>query len=213
VTARPRVKICGMRTPANVRAAADAGADAVGIIADVPVDTHREVSVDRARDLVAAAPPFLATTLVTMPGTPSAAADLVETIGADHVQVHGLEDPDALDTLRAATPAQVVAAVDAGADLAALDGHVDALLVDSTDESGGGGTGETHDWERAGALVDSLETPVILAGGLAPGNVGRAVRTVRPYAVDVASGVERDAAVDPERVRSFVAAAKEEVPA
>jgi phosphoribosylanthranilate isomerase len=207
------VKICGMRTPANVRAAADAGADAVGIIADVPVDTHREVSVDRARDLVAAAPPFLATTLVTMPGTPSSAANLVEMIGTDHVQVHGIEDPDALDALCAATPAQVVAAVDAGADLAALDGHVDALLVDSTDESGGGGTGETHDWERARALVDSLETPVILAGGLAPGNVGRAVRTVRPYAVDVASGVERDATVDPERVRSFVAAAKEEVPA
>jgi phosphoribosylanthranilate isomerase len=207
------VKICGMRTPANVRAAADAGADAVGIIADVPVDTHREVSVDRARDLVAAAPPFLATTLVTMPGTPSSAADLVETIGTDHIQVHGIEDPDTLDTLCAATPAQVIAAVDAGADLAALDGHVDALLVDSTDESGGGGTGETHDWERARALVDSLETPVILAGGLAPGNVGRAVRTVRPYAVDVASGVERDATVDPERVRSFVAAAKEEVPA
>jgi phosphoribosylanthranilate isomerase len=107
----------------------------------------------------------------------------------------------------------VVAAVDAGDDVAALDGHADALLVDSTDESGAGGTGETHDWERAAALVEDLDTPVVLAGGLAPANVGRAVRTVRPYAVDVASGVERDGAVDPERVRSFVAAARGEVPA
>lgn len=209
----PRVKVCGMRTPANVRAAADAGADAIGVIADVPVDTHREVSVDRARDLVAAAPPFLATTLVTMAESPGAAAGLVEAVGADHVQVHGLEDPDALDALRGATPARVVAAVDAGADLESLDGHADALLIDSTDESGAGGTGETHDWERARAFVDALETPVVLAGGLTPGNVGRAVRTVRPYAVDVASGVEQDGAVDPERVRSFVAAAREEVPA
>jgi phosphoribosylanthranilate isomerase len=202
-----------MRTPANVRAAADAGADAVGVITAVPVDTHREVSVDRARDLVAAAPPFLATTLVTMPGSVDEAAELVETTGADHVQVHGLDDPDALDALRGATPARVVAAVDAGDDVAALDGHADALLVDSTDESGAGGTGETHDWERAAALVEDLDTPVVLAGGLAPANVGRAVRTVRPYAVDVASGVERDGAVDPERVRSFVAAARGEVPA
>ena len=210
---RPRVKVCGMRTPANVRAAADAGADAVGVIADVSVDTHREVSVDRARELVASAPPFLATTLVTMADNPDEAVRLAETVRADHLQVHGLTDPDALDALCGATTARVVAAVDAGDDLASLDGHADALLVDSTDESGAGGTGETHDWERAAALVDRLDTPVVLAGGLTPENVGRAVQTVRPYAVDAASGVERDEAVDPARVRSFVAAARAEVPA
>jgi phosphoribosylanthranilate isomerase len=202
-----------MRTAGNVRAAAAAGADAIGVIVDVPVDTHREVSVERARKLVAATPPFLATTLVTMPDSVEEAAELVETVGADHLQVHGLTAPDELDALRGETPARVVAAVDAGDDLAALDGHADALLVDSTDDAGAGGTGETHDWTRAAALVGALDTPLVLAGGLTPENVGRAVRTVRPYGVDVASGVERDGAVDPERVRSFVAAARAEVPA
>lgn len=202
-----------MRSEANVRVAADAGADAIGVIVDVSVDTHREVSVERARTLVAAAPPFLATTLVTMADDPDEAARLVDRVGADHLQVHGFTDPDALDALRAATGARVVAAVDAGADLAPLDGHADALLVDSTDESGAGGTGETHDWTRAAALVERLDSPLVLAGGLTPENVGEAVRTVRPYAVDVASGVEREGAVDPERVRSFVAAARAEVPA
>lgn len=204
-----RVKICGMRDPADVRAAADAGADAVGLIAGVPVDSHREVSPERAADLAARAPPFLSTTLVTMPEGPDEAVRLAARVGADHVQVHGLTDPDALETLRTATPARVVAAVGVGDDVAALDGHADALLVDSTDESGGGGTGETHDWERTRDLVASLSTPVVLAGGLTPGNVGRGVRTVGPYAVDVASGVERDGVVDAGRVRAFVDAARE----
>ncbi|MFB6169404.1 MAG: phosphoribosylanthranilate isomerase [Haloferacaceae archaeon] len=210
---RPRVKVCGMRSTANVSAAADAGADAVGVITDVPVDTHREVSVDRAREVVASAPPFLATTLVTMPDSPDEAADLVARVGADHLQVHGMTDPAELGRVRAATPARLVAAVDAGDDLASLDGHADALLVDSADDTGAGGTGETHDWERAAALVERLDTPVVLAGGLTPGNVGRAVQTVRPYGVDVASGVERAEQIDPERVRAFVTAAREEVPA
>jgi phosphoribosylanthranilate isomerase len=203
-----RAKICGMREPSDVRAAADAGADAVGVIAGVPVDTHREVSVARAADLAAAAPPFLATTLVTMPDGVAAAVDLVERTGVDHVQVHGLTGPADLDALRAATPARVVAAVGVDDDLAALDGHADALLVDSTDESGAGGTGETHDWARAREWVERLSTPVVLAGGLTPENVGEAVRAVGPYAVDVASGVERDGTVDPERVRAFVDAAR-----
>jgi phosphoribosylanthranilate isomerase len=179
-----------MRSVENVRAAADAGADAIGVIADVSVDTHREVSTDRAQELVGAAPPFLSTTLVTMPDRPVAAADLVTRVGADHLQVHGVTDPGELDALRAAAPARVVAAVDASDDLDSL-----------------------HDWERAAALVERLESPVVLAGGLTRKNVGRAVRTVRPYGVDVASGVESGEEVDPERVRAFVAAARKEVAA
>jgi phosphoribosylanthranilate isomerase len=208
VTVRVRVKTCGLRDPADVRAAAAAGADAVGVVAGVSVDSHREVSLARAADLAAAAPPFLATTLVTMPDDAAEAAAAVERTGADHVQVHGLTDPAALDELRGRTPARVVAAVGADADLAALDGHADALLLDSTDESGAGGTGETHDWEAARRAVERLSTPVVLAGGLTPENVDEAVRTVRPYAVDAASGVERDGAVDGDRLRAFVDAAR-----
>ena len=208
-----RVKICGMREPADVRAAAAAGADTVGVIAGVAVDTHREVSADRAGALVDAAPPFLSATLVTMPDEPEDAVRLVDRVGADHVQVHGLTDPAALDALRVATPARVVAAVGHDDDPARLAGHADGLLVDSTDDAGGGGTGETHDWTESRRLVERVDAPVVLAGGLTPENVGRAVGAVGPYGVDVASGVESGETVDPERVRAFVEAARGGVPA
>jgi phosphoribosylanthranilate isomerase len=210
---RARVKICGMREPADVRAAAGAGADTVGVIAGVSVDTHREVTTERARALVDAAPPFLSTTLVTMPDSPEEAARRVDRVGADHVQVHGLVDPEALDRLGEATPARVVAAVGHDDDPARLASHVDGLLVDSTDDAGGGGTGETHDWTASRRLVERVDAPVVLAGGLTPENVGRATRVVRPYGVDVASGVETGGTVDPERVRAFVDTARVEAPA
>jgi phosphoribosylanthranilate isomerase len=206
-----RVKVCGVTREADLRAVADAGADAVGVIAGVSVDTPREVSVDRAADLVAAAPPFLSTTLVTMPDTPDEAAALADRVGADHLQVHGLADPDALAALRERTRARLLAVVDADdPDVArAAAPRVDALLVDSVSAGGGGGTGETHDWTATRDLVESLDVPVVLAGGLTPDNVAEAVATADPYGVDAASGVERTGGVkDHDAVAAFVANAR-----
>jgi phosphoribosylanthranilate isomerase len=185
-----RVKLCGFTDAADLSAGIDAGADAVGIIADVTVDTPREVTVDRARRLVDQVPPFVTSVLVTMPGSPEEAGDLVDSIDPDAVQVHG-QSPDDLRVLRAALDRPLLAAVDVTADVAAHAEHVDAVLLDSTDEQGGGGTGETHDWARSHELVAELDTPVVLAGGLTPDNVAEAVERVDPFAVDVASGVER----------------------
>ncbi|WP_255192189.1 phosphoribosylanthranilate isomerase [Natronobeatus ordinarius] len=202
-----RVKVCGVTREADLRAVADAGADAVGVICDVPVETPREVSLERAVDLVAAAPPFLTTVLVTMPSSPDAAIELVETVGPDAIQVHGGLEPDGVASLRAAVGADVLVAVDADdvsrAD--SFDAVADGLVVDSVDEDGGGGTGETHDWERTREAAADLESPVILAGGLTPGNVADAVWTVEPFAVDVASGVEaRGGVKDAGAVEAFV---------
>lgn len=206
-----RVKICGVTRETDLRTAAAAGADAVGVIADVSVETPREVGVERARDLVAAAPPFLATTLVTMPSDPSDAAALVERVGADHLQVHGSSDPEALARLRDAVPARLLVAVGADdpATARAVAPVADGVLVDSTTDGGAGGTGETHDWTATRDLVDDLDAPVIVAGGLTPDNVGNAVRTAGPYGVDVASGVERTGGEkDGDAVRAFVRAAR-----
>jgi phosphoribosylanthranilate isomerase len=86
--------------------------------------------------------------------------------------------------------------------------------VDSIDEDGGGGTGRTHDWEQTRERVADLDTPVVLAGGLTPDNVAEAVATVDPFAVDVATGVERSGGVkDHDAVRAFVRAATREVTA
>jgi phosphoribosylanthranilate isomerase len=213
--AGPRVKICGITTAEDRDAAVAAGADAVGLIAGVTVETPREIGLDDARDLAGGVPPLVTAVLVTMPDDAGTARERVERVRPDAVQVHGL-DPDAVGEL-ADAPASVVAAVDAETDAATLSAYADAadaLLVDSVDAEGGGGTGETHDWERTREVADRLDVPVVLAGGLTPDNVGEAVATVAPFGVDVATGVERTGGVkDHDAVRRFVANARREVTA
>lgn len=202
-----RVKICGLTRPEDLQVAAAAGADAVGFIADVPVETPREVPPARAAELAAKTPPFVTTTLVTMPETPTAAVSIAEALRPDALQIHGEFSPEEFMHVRTSTGTTVLAVVDAADhDRAyALDGVVDALLVDSTSETGAGGTGETHDWSATRELVEGLSTPVVLAGGLTPDNVERAVETVEPYGVDVASGVEaRGGVKDHDAVQRFV---------
>ncbi len=107
------------------------------------------------------------------------------------MQVHDGLSPAELGALDSRITQNIVAVVEAEAPaIEDYADHADALLVDSVDADGGGGTGETHDWERTRNLVDSLDVPVVLAGGLTPENVAEAVETVKPFAVDVASGVE-----------------------
>ena len=204
-----RVKICGVTAEEDLDAVVEAGADAVGVISDVPVDTTREVAPTDAADLVAAAPPFVTTVLVTMGEEASAIADLARTVDPDVLQVHADFDPGEYRFVRAESRTKVVPVVDyADADRArALDDVADAILVDSTDEDGAGGTGATGDWERTRELVDDLSSPVVLAGGLDPDNVAAAVETVEPYAVDVATGVEgSDGRKDHDAVEAFVGA-------
>ena len=203
-----RVKVCGVTTREDLRAVERAGADAIGFIADVPVDTPRAVSLDDAATLVDAAPPFLTTTLVTMPDSGAEAAAAVDAVGPDALQVHGDLPPAELRSLRGSVPATVIAVVDAAdpARARAVAPTVDAVLMDSVDESGAGGTGETHDWAATAEVAASVDAPVVLAGGLTPDNVAEAVETVRPFAVDVASGVERAGGrKDHDAVDAFVA--------
>ena len=205
------VKICGVTRDADLETVAEAGADAVGVIADVPVDTAREVAASEAASLLARAPPFLTTTLVTMPESPGRAVELAEIVDPDVLQLHADFDPEGFRFLRAETGTRVVAAVGSDEPERAREladaGVVDAVLVDSADDDGAGGTGRTHDWEHTRDLAASLSAAVVLAGGLDPANVAEAVRTVDPYAVDVASGVESEGGVkDGDAVRASVTA-------
>ena len=187
-----RVKICGLTRGADLRAAIDAGADAVGVISEVPVDTPREVDPAAAAEVLADVPPFVTATLVTMPDSPTRAVELLRTVEPDAVQLHGEWTAEEIGYVRAETGVKVLCTVDAEDHGRAerLDPVVDALVVDSTRESGAGGTGETHDWAATGDLATRLTSPVVLAGGLTAENVSEAVRVADPFAVDVASGVE-----------------------
>ena len=209
-----RVKICGLTRDADLRAAIDAGADAVGVITEVPVDSPREVDPAKAADLLADVPPFVTATLVTMPESAERAVDLVRMAGPDAIQLHGEWTPDEIGFIRAETERKVLLAVDADDPVRAeeFDGVADALVVDSTDDAGAGGTGETHDWEATGNLAARLRTPVVLAGGLTADTVSEAVRIADPFAVDVSSGVElTDGRKDHNAVARFVANAGREM--
>jgi len=199
-----RVKVCGFTDEGDLAAAVTAGVDAVGLIAGVTVETPREIPLTEASRLAETVPPLVSTVLVTMPADAGEARDRIEQVEPDAVQVHGI-DPEAVASLGDA-PADVIAAVDpTETDLDAYAAAADALLVDSIDAEGGGGTGETHDWVRTREIVDTLDVPVVLAGGLTPDNVTDAVETVDPFAVDVASGVEReDGRKDHDAVEQFV---------
>lgn len=213
-----RAKVCGLTRVGDVRAAVDAGADAVGVVVDIDVDSPREVTPARAADLLAEVPPFVTGVAVTMPDDAAEAVALAERVGADALQVHDLAS-DECRTARREFDGGVVAATDTEGvgDYATA---VDALLVDTPTPAGGGGTGRTHDWAATRAATADLAVPVVLAGGLTPGNVTEAVETVRPFAVDVASGVEftddeargegaAGGAKDHDSVRAFVARAQE----
>ena len=213
-----RVKICGVTNAADRDAVVAGGAEAVGVIHGVPVDTPREVDEGTAIDLVDGVPPLVTSVLVTMPRTVQEAVRCVERIEPDAVQVHDGLSPAELGALDRRITQSIVAVVDGEADdIDEYASHADALLVDSVDAEGAGGTGETHDWKRTREVVGSLSVPVILAGGLTPENVAEAVETVRPFAVDVASGVEQSGGEkDHDAVAQFVstvAAADREVSA
>lgn len=201
-----RVKICGVTSEADLAAAVNAGADAVGFLVDVPVDSPREIDTERATALVEAVPPFVTSVLVTMPSAVQPAVRLQDRVGADAIQVHGTLAPEYVAGLGDRVDASVIAAVDAATESAPdYAAAADALLVDSTDASGGGGTGETHDWDRARELATEIDVPLVLAGGLTPANVGEAVAAVDPFAVDTATGVEANGGEkDHGAVRAFV---------
>ena len=203
-----RAKVCGLTREADVQAAVAAGVDALGFIVDVDVDTPREITPAKAEQLIDTVPPFVTTVLVTMPDAAADAVMLAELVGADAIQTYGLPPAD-LSVVINDFHGAVIPAV--SPEEVAEYGHLGyALLVDTPREEGGGGTGETHDWERTREVTADLDRPVVLAGGLTPENVAEAVATVEPYAVDTASGVEREGGVkDHDAVRAFVERARQ----
>jgi len=209
-----RVKVCGMTRIEDVEVADEAGADAIGCIVDVPVHTPREVSPEIAEDILSTASPYVTRVVVTM-GEPPTVEE------ADAVQLHGDESPKDCENI-VEMGYRVVKTLwvdDKGVlwlgddiidedTLNSYERVVDAFLLD-TKTGVRGGSGLTHDWNASAEVVKHVNPPIILAGGLTPDNVEEAIRTVRPYGVDVSSGVESEPGVkDPVLVHEFVKRAK-----
>ena len=198
-----RVKVCGIMNEKDLDCAIAGGADAVGFIVEVEDSRHR-ISAEDASELIRLVPVFTKSVAVIAPNSPEEAVLLARKTEADLLQVHGTLEPLEIKELKKRVHQKVIAAVPPGVEAHRMAAAADAILLDTFKDDKLGGTGAVHDWSVSAAVARGIQIPIILAGGLNPSNVGEAIRTVKPYAVDVSSGVEIAGRKDQEKVESFV---------
>jgi phosphoribosylanthranilate isomerase len=199
-----RVKVCGIRREEDAALAVELGASALGFI--FWPSSPRFLEPEAAQTIIAGVPPFVSTVGVFVDQDAAHVADVARRLKLSAVQLHGSEQVDAYD---GAAP-QIVKAIPVGADgsaerlVRAVPARV-GVLLDAHDPVKRGGTGRTIDWTRAAELA--RVRPVILSGGLNADNVSDAIDAVRPYAIDVSSGVESQPGVkDAGKLRAFFTA-------
>lgn len=201
---KPRIKICGLTRNEDVVAAADAGADAIGLVFFPP--SPRYVDPETAAELARAVPPFVTIVGLFVNADPEVVRRTMATVPIHMLQFHGDEDEDYCRQF--ARPYIKAARVKPGVDLvqyALSHPSAQAILLDAFVEGYGGG-GQVFDWTL---IPSALGKPIVLSGGLDPGNVGEAIIRVRPAAVDVSSGVEAGKGIkDVNKIRAFVAAVR-----
>ncbi len=183
-----KLKVCGITNLADASMAVKLGARALGFIF---APSPRQMTPQKARKIIRALPPFVMTVGVFVNEAPAKIKDIMHHCGLDRVQLHGDESPDFCGELMPYT-IKALRIKDASSLQAtgAYRGKVRALLLDTYSQEKVGGTGRTFDWELA-IRIKKIGIPIILSGGLGPSNIDLAIHTVRPYAVDVSSGVER----------------------
>ncbi len=183
-----KIKICGLTDPSEAKAVAEAGANAIGLVF---AKSPRQIYPDRAREIVKNLPPMVQTVGVFVNESSEKIRQIIDYCGLDLVQLHGEETPETCKQLapRAIKAWRIRTKADIQ-DLLPYQEVVKAFLLDAWSPRVHGGTGETFDWSIAIEAKKVLSRPIILAGGLRPENVARAVKQVRPWGVDVSSGVE-----------------------
>lgn len=204
VQARTRIKICGITRVEDALAAADAGADAIGLVFYPP--SPRNVTVPQAREIAASLPPFVSVVALFVNATPQLVDTVIAQVRPALLQFHGDETPQ--ECTRYDHPYIRAARMREGLDLldyASRFSTSQALVLDA-DQPGYGGGGEVFDWSRIPANV---ALPLVLSGGLHVANVTPAIRRVRPWAVDVSSGVEASKGIkSAQRIAEFIAAVR-----
>ncbi len=211
-----KVKICGFTRGEDVKAACNLGVDMVGVIL-VP-KSPRYVPVERAGQILKAAGEGVAKVAVFIPEGPEDVEEIYRKLEPDYLQFHLTFPAGELLEIRGDLEAEIIAVVPIPRKIERPTDIVDraievAEVADfvSIDTKGptGGGTGLTHNWNLSAVIRDVVDKPVFLAGGLNPSNVGDAIKIVRPYGVDVATGVESSPGKkDPKLMREFIEAAR-----
>jgi len=200
------VKICGITRVEDGLAAAHAGAHAVGLVFHPA--SPRFVTNLRAREVIEKLPPFVTAVGLFVDPEPAAVREVLREVPLQMLQFHGDEPPELCASF--GLPYLKACRVAPGTDLlqyAALYHRAKGLLLDALVDGTHGGTGRSFDWSL---IPRDLPLPVVLAGGLTPANVGEAIRAVRPWAVDVSSGVERDKGIkDAAKIAAFMRGARD----
>lgn len=197
-----KIKLCGLTRPEDIAAANALEPDFVGFV--FAPKSRRCVTAEQARALRSQLAPSIQAVGVFVDKAPEQVAALLEEGIIDLAQLHGREDENYLERLRALTEKPIIQAfpIKTPNDLErAQSSSADYILLDS-----GAGTGTTFDW----GLLTSVRRPYFLAGGLGPDNVAQAIRTLHPWGVDVSSGIETDGKKDPAKMEAFVRAVREE---
>jgi phosphoribosylanthranilate isomerase len=201
-----RVKICGITRVEDLYSACEAGADALGFV--FYAKSPRQVSAAQARELVRELPPFVQSVGLFVDAAPAFIEAVLAEVPLDLLQFHGDETP--ADCARHGRPYIKAVRVNRDTDLLKCAADFEGargLLLDAWVPGVPGGTGERFDWNL---IPPGLPRPVVLSGGLTPDNVAEAVRSVRPWAVDVSSGVEASKGIkDAQKIARFIANAKE----
>jgi phosphoribosylanthranilate isomerase len=201
-----KVKVCGITNREDARVAADAGADAIGLIF---AESPRRVSVEQARGIASGLPEGILKVGVFVDAEPEEVLRIAREVGLDYAQLHGDEPPETLAEIRDGGVGVMKALRVRNAEaLAAVERYeADLFLLDAWSAEARGGTGARFDWELAKSLRG--RDNIVVSGGLGPENVREAIEYFEPYGVDASSSLEeRPGKKNGERVRRFVVAAK-----
>ena len=200
-----KVKICGLTNVADALAAAAAGADMIGLM--FYAGSPRHVTLETAAEISRALPPFVLRVGVFVNPEESLVIRAMAECGLSLLQFHG-DEPSDYCTRFGKMSVKALRVRDAESLESLKNYHTDAFLLDDYSKAGLGGTGEQFNWDLA-VTAQALGKPIFLAGGLTPENVAAAVQRVRPFAVDVSSGVESaPGKKDVTKIRSFIAAVR-----
>lgn len=216
-TLNPRVKICCMGSVTEAWLAISHGAAAVGLVSEMPSGPG-VISEDLIAEIAAKLPPALGSFLLTCKSDPQAIIEQQKRLRVNTIQICDRLKVQSYETLRAALPGislvQVVhvTGAESVAEARSVAPFVDAVLLDSGNQSLPvkelGGTGRTHDWNLSLQIREAIDVPLFLAGGLKAENVADAIRQVRPFGVDVCSGVRTDGKLDEVKLRAFFEAVR-----
>ncbi len=217
-TEKPRVKICCIASIAEAWLAIEHGASALGLVSAMPSGPG-PIPDDLIAEIAARIPPGVSSFLLTCQQDAEAIIDQQRRLGVNTIQICDRLPAGSYRRLREALPGvslvQVVHVTgpEAVAEAIAIAPEVDAILLDSGNQSLPvkelGGTGRTHDWRLSRAIREAIEVPLFLAGGLKPENVAEAIRAVRPFGVDVCSGLRIEGRLDPQKLAAFFRATDE----